>query len=172
MTKVQAIFTSAIDFIGKDKVSGLLASLGYTGTPTAALCTEVLNREGKKFSVPFGKLMLNAAKKPETKAKLLKAAKLAKASGKTDGMTDEEKSEAGLKWFSAIASLFATGIENVDDIINATNGTNQTLANAAYLEALRKQEEAQQKQTLYWILGGIGILLVIVVFVIALSKRS
>ena len=173
MTKEKAIFTFAIDAIGKDKVSELLQELGYSAEPTPELLMDVLDREGKAFSVPFGKLMKKAAKNPKSKAMLLAAAKVSKASGEnTSGMTAEEKSKLGLKWFDSIATLFGTAINSVDDIANATNGTNSQLALAQLEREQRLREEASQKTTLYWILGGVGILLVIVIFAIALTKRN
>ena len=183
MTKEKAIFTFAIDAIGRKKVSKLLQKLGYQGEPTAELCMEVMDKEGKAFALPFGKLMQQAAKDPQTKAKLLAAAKLDKAAGTnagvnagatagTTGMTAEQKSQQGLAWFNAIAGLFGTAINSVDDIANATNGTNATLAMSQYMAEQRKAEEAAQKTTLYWILGGVGVLLIVTIFVIALSKRS
>ena len=183
MTKEKAIFTFAIDAIGRKKVSKLLQKLGYQGEPTAELCMEVMDKEGKAFALPFGKLMQQAAKDPQTKAKLLAAAKLDKAAGTnagviagattgTTGMTAEQKSQQGLQWFNAIAGLFGTAINSVDDIANATNGTNATLAMSQYMAEQRKAEEAAQKTTLYWILGGVGVLLIVTIFVIALSKRS
>lgn len=180
MTKEKAIFTFAIDAIGRKKVSKLLQKLGYQGEPTAELCMEVMDKEGKAFALPFGKLMQQAAKDPQTKAKLLAAAKLDKAAGTnaginagaTSGMTAEQKSQQGLAWFNAIAGLFGTAINSVDDIANATNGTNATLAMSQYMAEQRRAEEAAQKTTLYWILGGVGVLLIVTIFVIALSKRS
>ena len=178
MKKEKAIFAFALDCIKPAKVSKLLKRFGYSGTPTPELLMEIMDKEGKAFALPFGKLMQEAAKDPETKAKLLAAAKVSKAAGQngaatgTSNLTAQQKSDMGLQWFSAIAGLFGTAINSVDDIANATNGTNATLAMAQYTEAQRKAEEAQQKTTLYWILGGVGILLVVVVFVIALSKRS
>lgn len=183
MTKEKAIFTFAIDAIGRKKVSKLLQKLGYQGEPTAELCMEVMDKEGKAFALPFGKLMQQAGKDPRTKAKLLAAAKLDKAAGAnagvnagatagTTGMTAEQKSQQGLQWFNAIAGLFGTAINSVDDIANATNGTNATLAMSQYMAEQRKAEEAAQKTTLYWILGGVGVLLIVTIFVIALSKRS
>lgn len=180
MTKEKAIFTFAIDAIGRKKVSKLLQKLGYQGEPTAELCMEVMDKEGKAFALPFGKLMQQAAKDPRTKAKLLAAAKLDKAAGTnaginagaTSGMTAEQKSQQGLAWFNAIAGLFGTAINSVDDIANATNGTNATLAMSQYMAEQRRAEEAAQKTTLYWILGGVGVLLIVTIFVIALSKRS
>ncbi len=180
MTKEKAIFTFAIDVIGRKKVSKLLQKLGYQGEPTAELCMEVMDKEGKAFALPFGKLMQQAGKDPRTKAKLLAAAKLDKAAGTnaginagaTSGMTAEQKSQQGLAWFNAIAGLFGTAINSVDDIANATNGTNATLAMSQYMAEQRRAEEAAQKTTLYWILGGVGVLLIVTIFVIALSKRS
>lgn len=174
MDKATAIFTFAIDAIGADKVAELLQKLGYTGEPTAELCKQVLDEKGKAFAAPFGKLMKKAAKKPQTKAKLLTAAKqLSKAAGaKTESLTAEQKSNMGLQWFNSIAGLFGTAINSVDDIANATNGTNASTALYQLEREQRMREEASQKTTLYWILGGVGILLVIVIFAIALTKRN
>ena len=97
---------------------------------------------------------------------------IAGATTGTTGMTAEQKSQQGLQWFNAIAGLFGTAINSVDDIANATNGTNATLAMSQYMAEQRKAEEAAQKTTLYWILGGVGVLLIVTIFVIALSKRS
>lgn len=170
MTKIQAIFKTAIDLIGADKVSELLRSFGCNEEPTAEVCMEVLNREGKAFSVPFGEMLQAAAKTPKAKAIMRKAAKMSKASGTTG--IDDAKATIALQYIQSIGGLLGKGVENVDDIINATNGTNSTLAYAQLLEAQRRQQEASQKSTLYWILGGIGILVVVMIFVIALSKRS
>lgn len=176
MSTVLAIFNTALDLIGTDKVGGLLKSLGYESEPTPALCIEVLDREGENFSKPFGEMMLQAAKSPVAKAKFLVAAQnLSKASGTTgaaSSLTAQQKSDMGLAWFEKIGGLLATGISSVDDIIDATNGTNAMNAQAAYLYQQRLAEEQQQKKTLYWIIGGIGVLLIVTVFIIALSKRS
>lgn len=182
MTKVQAIFTTAIDFIGKDRVSGLLRKFGCDEEPTAEVCMEVLNREGKAFSIPFGKMMQAASKTPRAKAIMLKAAKMNKATGNgsnTEKLTAEQKSQMGLNWFNAIGGFFAKGLDNVDDIINAVDGTNKDIAQAQLMQqnylmqdALNRREEASQKKTLYWILGGIGVLVIVMIFVIALAKRS
>ena len=185
MTKEKAIFAFALDLIEPEKVANLLQKLGYKQMPTPELCMEVLDREGKAFALPFGKLMKEAAKKPEAKAKLLAAAKLNKAAGQagvnagatagtTAGtpMTAEQKSQQGLAWFNAIAGLLGTAINSVDDIANATNGTNQNIAIAQMEREERLRQEASQKTTLYWIIGGIGILLIVVIFVVALTKRN
>jgi hypothetical protein len=87
-------------------------------------------------------------------------------------LTPEQRSEQGLQWFNAIAGLFGTAINSVDDIANATNGTDAQLAMAELQRQERLRQEAQQKTTLYWILGGIGLLLVVVIFVVALTKRQ
>ena len=87
-------------------------------------------------------------------------------------MTAQQKSDAGLQWFNAIASLFGTAINSVDDIANATNGTNATLAQAELQRQELLRQEQAQKTTLYWILGGIGVLLIVVIFVVALTKRQ
>lgn len=171
MTKVQAIFKTALDLIPGDKVRELLEGLGYDAEPTPALCMEVLEQEGPAFSVPFGKLMKEAANTPEAKALFLVAARKMKASG-TSGLTAEQKSQMGLTWFNSIADLFGKGLNSASDIANATNGTNQTLAMAQYYAELRRQEEAAQRTTLYWILGGIGVLLIVVIFIVALTKRN
>lgn len=172
MTKEKAIFVFALDIIGTKKVGKLLQTFGYNGTPTPELCMDVLDKEGKAFAVPFGKLMKQAAKKPEAKAKLLSAARVNKAAGQGGTMTAEQKSQQGLAWFNAIAGLFGTAINSVDDIANATNGTNASVALAQLEREERLREEAAQKTTLYWIIGGVGILLVVVIFVIALTKRN
>lgn len=175
MTREKAIFSFTLDVLGKEKVGALLAQFGYDGTPTPELCMQALNEQGKAFAKPFGKLMKQAAKAPEAKKKLLAAAKMNKAAGgttTTSGMTAEQKSEQGLQWFNAIASLFGTAINSVDDIANATNGTNTALAQAQMEREERLRQEAQQKTTLYWILGGIGLLLIVVIFVVALTKRQ
>lgn len=176
MGTVLAIFTTALDLIGKDKVGGLLKSLGYESEPTPALCIEVLDREGANFGKPFGQMMLEAAKSPVAKAKFLVAAqRLSKANGATQdasGLTAQQKSDMGLAWFEKIGGLLTTGMASVDDIIDAANGTNAMNAQAAYMYQQRLAEEQQQKKTLYWIIGGIGVLLIVTVFIIALSKRS
>jgi hypothetical protein len=184
MTREKAIFAFVIDVVGAKKVGNLLKQFGYDGEPTPELCMQVLDREGKAFAVPFGELAKEAGKSPKAKAKLLAAAKLNKAAGQagaagtvagtTTGtpMTAEQKSQQGLAWFNAIAGLFGTAINSVDDIANATNGTNANLALAQMEREERLREEAAQKTTLYWILGGIGILLVVVIFVVALTKRQ
>lgn len=176
MTREKAIFTFVIDVLGTEKVGTVLQKFGYEGTPTPELCMEVLDKEGHAFAVEFGKLMKQAGKTPKAKAKLLAAAKLAKAAGQsganTSGMTAEQKSEQGLQWFNAIAGLFGTAINSVDDIANATNGTNALVAQSQLEREERLRQEASQKTTLYWILGGLGVVLVVAIFVIALSKRS
>ena len=183
MGTVLAIFTTALDLIGKDKVGGLLKSLGYESEPTPALCIEVLDREGANFGKPFGQMMLEAAKSPVAKAKFLVAAqRLSKANGSTpnaggstpdaNGLTAQQKSDMGLAWFEKIGGLLTTGLSSVDDIMNAANGTNAMQAQAQYLYQQRLAEEQQQKKTLYWVIGGIGVLLIVTVFIIALTKRS
>ena len=179
MTREKAIFTFVIDVLGTEKVGKLLQKFGYEETPTPELCMEVLDKEGHAFAVEFGKLMKQAGKTPKAKAKLLAAAKLAKAAGQSgaagttgSGMTAEQKSEQGLQWFNAIAGLFGTAINSVDDIANATNGTDALIAQSQLEREERLRQEASQKTTLYWILGGLGVVLVVAIFVIALSKRS
>lgn len=190
MTREKAIFAFVIDVMGAEKVGNLLKKFGYDGTPTPELCMQVLDKEGKAFAVPFGKLAKQAGKSPKAKAILLAQAKLSKAAGQANGtagtgtatgttttttgtpMTAEQKSQQGLAWFNSIANLFGTAINSVDDIANATNGTNANLALAQMEREERLREEASQKTTLYWILGGIGILLVVVIFVVALTKRQ
>lgn len=179
MTREQAIFALTIDVVGTQKIANLLQKFGYEGKPTPELCMQALDEHGKNFAVPFGKLMKQAGKSPKAKATLLAAAKKNKAAGQagTDGagttpLTAEQKSEQGLQWFNAIAGLFGTAINSVDDIANATNGTNTNLALAQMQREERMRLEAEQKSTLYWILGGIGVLLVVVIFVVALTKRQ
>lgn len=171
MNIVQATFTTALDLIGTDKVRDLLEELGYNDEPTPALCMEILDREGRNFSIPFGKLLKEAVNTPAAKAWFLVAARKNKASGAST-LTAEQKSNMGLAWTNTIADLFVKGLDSTSDILNATNGTNQTVAMAQYYAELRRQEEASQKTTLYWILGGIGVLLIVVIFIVALTKRN
>lgn len=176
MTRTEAIFALVIDVMGQNKVSALLQKFGYDQSPTPELCMQALEENGKAFAVPFGKLARQAARSPKTKQILLASARLEKAAGQAGasgtGMTAEQKSEQGLQWFNAIASLIGTGLNSADDLVNATNGTNQAYAQAELQRQERMRQEAQQKTTLYWILGGVGVLLIVVIFVIALTKRQ
>ena len=174
MTRVKAIFAFVIDVMGKNKVGTVLKQVGYAGEPTPELCLEALDKKGKAFAVPFGKLARQAAKSPKAKELLLASAKMNKAAGQTttEDMTAEEKSAMGLAWFEAISQLIGTTVNSVDDIANATNGTNAQLALAQLEREERLRQEAAQKTTLYWILGGIGVLLIVVIFVVALTKRQ
>lgn len=182
MTRSKAIFAFVIDVMGKDKVGAVLKQVGYAGNPTPELCLKALDKRGKAFAVPFGKLAVQAGKSPKAKEILLANAMLSKAAGQANaagtatptgtGMTAQQKSDAGLQWFNAIASLFGTAINSVDDIANATNGTNATLAQAELQRQELLRQEQAQKTTLYWILGGIGVLLIVVIFVVALTKRQ
>ena len=182
MTRSKAIFAFVIDVMGKDKVGAVLKQVGYAGNPTPELCLKALDKRGKAFAVPFGKLAVQAGKSPKAKEIRLANAMLSKAAGQANaagtatttgtGMTAQQKSEAGLQWFNAIASLFGTAINSVDDIANATNGTNATLAQAELQRQELLRQEQAQKTTLYWILGGIGVLLIVVIFVVALTKRQ
>lgn len=182
MTRSKAIFAFVIDVMGKDKVGAVLKQVGYAGNPTPELCLKALDKRGKAFAVPFGKLAVQAGKSPKAKEILLANAMLSKAAGQANaagtatttgtGMTAQQKSEAGLQWFNAIASLFGTAINSVDDIANATNGTNAALAQAELQRQELLRQEQAQKTTLYWILGGIGVLLIVVIFVVALTKRQ
>ena len=81
MTREKAIFAFVIDVMGAEKVGNLLKKFGYDGTPTPELCMQVLDKEGKAFAVPFGKLAKQAGKSPKAKAILLAQAKLSKAAG-------------------------------------------------------------------------------------------
>ncbi len=162
MTREKAIFAFVIEVLGEKKVCNLLKKFGFEGKPTPEILMETLDKEGKAFAVPFGKLMKQAASSPK-----------AKAAGQAGaGLTPEQRSEQGLQWFNAIADLFGTAINSVDDIANATNGTDKQLALAELQRQERLRQEAQQKTTLYWILGGIGLLLVVIIFVVALTKRQ
>lgn len=176
MTRTEAIFALVIDVMGQRKVGALLQKFGYDQSPTPELCMQALDENGKAFAVPFGKLARQAARSPKTKEYLLASAKLEKAAGQAGApgatLTPEQKSEQGLQWFNAIANLIGTGLNSVDDIANATNGTNTLNAQAMLEQQERMRQEAQQKTTLYWILGGIGVLLIVVIFVIALTKRQ
>lgn len=176
MTRTEAIFALIIDVMGQKKVGALLQKFGYDQSPTPELCMQALDENGKAFAVPFGKLARQAARSPKTKEYLLASAKLEKAAGQAGApgatLTPEQKSEQGLQWFNAIANLIGTGLNSVDDIANATNGTTNTFAQAELQRQERMRQEAQQKTTLYWILGGVGVLLIVVIFVIALTKRQ
>lgn len=165
--------TAFINLIGEDKVSELLQSLGCYDAPTADTCIAVLDECGEKFAVPFGHMLQEASKDPSAKAQLLKAAKFAKASGqKTSTLTAEQKSNMALNWVNTIGGLLTTGVSSATQLSNSINGTDLALAEMQRLRQEREYEEAKQKTTLYWILGGLGILLIVVIFVIALSKRS
>lgn len=183
MTRSKAIFAFVIEVMGKDKVGAVLKQVGFAGNPTPELCLKALDKKGKAFAVPFGKLAAEAGKSPKAKEILLANAMLSKAAGQANaagkgitgtatGMTAQQKSDAGLQWFNAIASLFGTAINSVDDIANATNGTNVALAQAELQRQELLRQEQAQKTTLYWILGGIGVLLIVVIFVVALTKRQ
>lgn len=182
MTRTKAIFAFVIEVMGKDKVGAVLKQVGFAGNPTPELCLKALDKRGKAFAVPFGKLAVQAGKSPKAKEILLANAMLSKAAGQANaagtatstgtGMTAQQKSDAGLQWFNAIASLFGTAINSVDDIANATNGTNAALAQAELQRQELLRQEQAQKTTLYWILGGIGVLLIVVIFVVALTKRQ
>ena len=173
MTKLQAIMTAFINLIGEDKVSDLLQSLGCYDAPTADTCIAVLDQCGEKFAVPFGHMLQDATKDPAAKKQILAAAKIAKASGqKTSTLTAEQKSNMALSWVNTLGGLLTTGISSASQLNNSINGTDLALAEVEKLRQEREYEQAKQKTTLYWILGGIGILLIVVIFVIALSKRS
>ena len=178
MTREKAIFAFVIEVMGKEKVGAVLKQVGFAGNPTPELCLKALDKRGKAFAVPFGKLARQAGQSPKAKEILLASAKMNKAAGQAGattpgtGLTPEQKSENGLAWFNAIAGLFGTAINSVDDIANATNGTNNNLALAQLEREERLRQEAAQKTTLYWILGGIGMLLIVVIFVVALTKRQ
>ena len=150
MTRVKTIFAFVIDVMGKEKVSAVLKQVGYAGNPTPELCMKALDKRGKAFAVPFGRLAKQAAQSPKAKEILLASAKMNKAAGQADAsetstLTAEQKSEQGLQWFNAIAGLFGTAINSVDDIANATNGTSNQLAMAQLEREERLRQEAIQK---------------------------
>ena len=125
--------------------------------PTPELCMEAPDKKGKAFAKPFGKLAKQAGRSPKAKQILLDSAMLSKASGTATGtgMTAQQKSDAGLQWFNAIASLFGEVIDSVDDIENATNGTSYKYAEAEMLRQERLRQEQAQKNNIVLIFGGI-----------------
>lgn len=174
MTKSEAIFALVIEVMGKEKVGAILKKVGFSGEPTPKLCMEALDKKGKAFAKPFGKLAKQAGQSPRAKEILLNSAILNKASGTATGtgMTAQQKSDAGLQWFNAIAGLFGEVIDSVDDIENATNGTSYKYAEAEMLRQERLRQEQAQKNNMLLIFGGIGVLLVVIILVIALAKRQ
>lgn len=188
MTNLQAFFTTVAQLLGNGKIAQLMDEYGYEGTPSATILIEMAEKEGKEFLRVLGEEAQEALKSDEAKTMFLIAAqranRLTKATGKqtdpastiventTDSGSATERSEKAMAWFDRITGLLGKGLDSVPDIADAVNGTNKTAAETRYLEELRLREEQQSKKTLYWVLGGIGVLLVIVVFVIALSKRS
>lgn len=188
MTNLEAFFTTAAQLLGTEKLVQLMDEYGYSGTPSATALLEMADKEGKEFLRVLGEELQEALKTDEAKTMFLVAAQranqLSKATGKqtdgtdtivdttTTGGSATERSEQAMAWFDRIASLLGKGLDSVPDITNSVNGTNKTIAETQYLRQLQLQEEQKNKKTLYWVLGGIGVLLVIVIFVIALSKRS
>lgn len=174
MNSAYSYFAVALDLISTDKVRALFKRLGYQSQVSAASCMEILDQEGARFGVPFAQMAKEAARTPVAKAKFLTAAQMSKASGSSagSGMSAAQKSEMGMQWFDKISTLLLGGMQSVDDIVNATNGTDGTLAQAALLQQQLQYQEQQQKKTLYWILGGLGVIIIVIVFVTALSKRS
>ena len=158
MTKSEAIFAFVIEVMGKEKVGAILKKVGFSGEPTPKLCMEALE----------------AGQSPRAKEILLNSAMLNKASGTATGtgMTAQQKSDAGLQWFNAIAGLFGEVINSVDDIQNATNGTSYKYAEAEMLRQERLHQEQAQKNNILLIFGGVGVLLVVIILVIALAKRQ
>ena len=178
MKKIIAFFTTAIAAIGEDKVYDLMRELGYDEYPTPELCVKVLDEQGADFSVPFGQMVLEAGKKKSTKQLFRKAAMIVKGSGTTSGMTPEQKSQMGLDWFNAAGGFLLNGAKSAGELANALNGTNKENAQANNNLALallaREQSEnrdKEEKKTLYWILGGVGVLLIVMIFVVALNRR-
>ena len=175
MTREKAIFAFVIEVMGKEKVGAVLKQVGFAGNPTPELCLKALDKRGKAFAVPFGKLARQAGQSPKAKEVLLQSAKVNKAAGaNTAGtsLTAEQKSQQGLDWFNAIAGLIGKGIDSADDLINATNGTTGLYAQAELERQERLRQEASQKNTVYLVLGGIGVLLIVAIFVFALTKRQ
>lgn len=188
MTNLQAYFATAAQLLGTEKIVQLMGEYGYNGTPSADILMEMAEKEGKEFLQMLGEEIQEALKTDEAKTLFLIAAqqanRISKATGKqangTDTIVDTttttgsatQRSEQAMAWFDRIASLFGKGLDSVPAITGAIDGTNKTLAEAEYLRQLQLQEEQRNKKTLYWVLGGIGVLLIIVIFVIALSKRS
>ncbi|MGM9838145.1 MAG: hypothetical protein ACI30A_06630 [Paludibacteraceae bacterium] len=188
MNNLKAFFSTIALLLGNEKIAQLMDEYGYEGTPSATVLIEMAKQEGQEFLRVLGEKTQEALKTDEAQTMFLIAAqqanRLTKATGKqtdpaativdstTDSGSATDRSEKALAWFDRISGLLGKGLDSVPDIANAVNGTDKTAAESQYLYELRQREEQQSKKSLYWILGGIGILLVIVVFVIALSKRS
>lgn len=188
MTNLQAYFATAAQLLGTEKIVQLMDEYGYNGTPSADILVEMSEKEGKEFLQMLGEEIQDALKTDDAKTLFLIAAqqtnRVSKATGKQATGTDtivstttttgttNQRSEQAMAWFDRISSLLGKGLDSVPAIAGAVNGTNKTLAEAQYLQQLQLQEEQKNKKTLYWVLGGIGVLLIVVIFVIALSKRS
>ena len=72
MTREKAIFAFVIEVMGKEKVGAVLKQVGFAGNPTPELCLKALDKRGKAFAVPFGKLARQAGQSPKAKKVLLK----------------------------------------------------------------------------------------------------
>lgn len=177
MSKLLTILTSAINLIGKNEVSELLSNLDCDSEATAENCVAAMEKCGDKFTKPFSEMLHEAVKTPAARAKYIVAARALKANGTTkgaavNGMTAEQKADKGLAFINAFATLIGASGGSVSQITNAVNGTDAAVAQANLMLQQRLLEDATQKKTLYWILGGIGVILIIAIFIIALSKRS
>ena len=167
-----AFFTTALDLIGKDKVRELLCELGYDNEPTPAFLMEVMDQEGKEFGMPFGKLLTEALESPVAKAKVLVAVRHSKLKGSGEGaMTDEQRANMGLSYLSSIGNTLVNGGTAVAQILRQTSGADAYEQMWKYQATLNQQENDKNQRTLYYILGGIGVLLVVVIFVVALMRK-
>lgn len=182
MSKLETILTSAINLIGKEEVSALLEKIGYNTEATASNCLKAMKDCGDDFNIPFGQALKKAAQSPRARARYVAAARLLKGSGATattegegktaSSMTAEQKADKGLAYIESISKLFIDGGDVVGKLGRTFNGTDKEIALADHTRETRLLEEQQQKKTLYWVLGGLGVILIVAIFIIALSKRS
>lgn len=168
MTNLIAYFTITLSLIGYDKVSELMESLGYNNSPTPNVLMQVMEEESEAFYRPYGKLAKDALAQPEAHsmvANIVEKTNINKA-------TDPDKVDTAMNILGGITDIFCKSSDSVKDIINATNGTDKAIAQYGIERTLAQQEDEKNKRTIYWILGGIGVILIIAIILAIVMKRN
>lgn len=182
---VKAYFDIAIRFIAAKELGALFASLGYDQVVTADLCITALNENGKDFSIPFGKLAKDALLRPDAKAYIRAALESTAVSFKgrnsrwkrTMPVTnlsffDSEKADGAVNIIDSIGNVLVGGVGSTAELILATKNSGVSQQDVDLQTAKNESARVRIDENKWWIIGGVGVLAVVVIFIAIVISRK
>lgn len=157
----------------------LLTSLGYNCTElNADICLQATQETGKEFLKPFYNIAKSAVESPKFKAyeKVIRKNTLNSATG--DGsMTSKDKTQAGLDYIQQLGGIIGMFVnKNANDTTAQAEYERAAAERAkAEAEAAKTTSDTQTANTQKWlipVIAGVGVLFLVVILVVVLSRRK